>query len=103
MCLSSRCHCCNRGEGLEHGGWQTAHGLGWEVGCWGEGSGRHGGPLLLGSGENVGLTPDEWLTTGQDLGYRTQRRLDPKGQRRLSCECLLGPVPRRYGSHRHIT
>lgn len=60
----------DRGESLEHGGGQRAHRLSREVGCWGEGSGCHGCPLLLGGRENVGLAPDERLAPWQHLSYR---------------------------------
>lgn len=103
MALTSRTHSRDGGESLEHCGRQGAHRLSREVGRGGEGSGCHCCPLLLRGRENVGLAPDERLASWQHLSYRTQRRLDPEGQRCLGGKRLLGPVPGRYRSHRHIT
>lgn len=103
MALTGRCHGGHRGEGLEHGGGQRAHRLCGEVGCWREGSGRHGGPLLLGGGKEVGLPPDERLASRQHLGHWTKWGLHPEGQWRLRCEGLLRPVAGGHRPHRHVT
>ena len=72
------------------------HGLGGHVGS-------HGSPLLLGSGEDVGLAPDEGLAAGQDLGH-LEGTLHPEGQRlALAREGLLGPLSCLDRSHGHIT